>query len=358
MDDSSVLKVRGYRVGMILGEGSYAKVKSAFSERLKCSVAVKIINRRKVPPDFLLKFLPREMEILAILNHCCVVKTYEIFETAVGKIYIVMELGAQGDLLEYIKSRGPMPEDVARKLFHQLATAVKYCHDLDIVHRDLKCENILLDKEFNIKLSDFGFARRLGQDSNGKMVLSKTFCGSAAYASPEVLQGIPYEPKLYDVWSLGVILYIMVSGTMPYDDSNIKKMLRVQKQHHIDFPRYRRLSSDCKDIILNMLQPDISQRLTIDGILNHRWLQTLSKAKRTELNKKDVNPTNQVSVFKQDTANPNKATNTLPTIKEIQTISAETNLQEVLKQEQGKIPTDTNILTEDRPALISDNVPV
>ncbi|KAG5198982.1 testis-specific serine/threonine-protein kinase 1 [Ovis aries] len=273
MDDAAVLKRRGYIMGINLGEGSYAKVKSAYSERLKFNVAVKIIDRRRAPTDFLEKFLPREIEILAMLNHRSIIKTYEIFETSDGKVYIVMELGVQGDLLEFIKTRGALQEDDARKKFHQLSSAVKYCHDLDVVHRDLKCENLLLDKDFNIKLSDFGFSKRCLRDDSGRLTLSKTFCGSAAYAAPEVLQGIPYQPKVYDIWSLGVILYIMVCGSMPYDDSNIKKMLRVQKEHRVNFPRSKHLTGECKDLIYRMLQPDVTRRLHIDEVLSHCWVQ-------------------------------------------------------------------------------------
>ncbi|CAI9157462.1 unnamed protein product [Rangifer tarandus platyrhynchus] len=271
MDDAAVLKRRGYIMGINLGEGSYAKVKSAYSERLKFNVAVKIIDRKKAPTDFLEKFLPREIEILAMLNHRSIIKTYEIFETSDGKVYIVMELGVQGDLLEFIKTRGALQEDDARKKFHQLSSAIKYCHDLDVVHRDLKCENLLLDKDFNIKLSDFGFSKRCLRDESGRLTLSKTFCGSAAYAAPEVLQGIPYQPKVYDIWSLGVILYIMVCGSMPYDDSNIKKMLRIQKEHRVNFPRSKHLTGECKDLIYRMLQPDVTRRLHIDEILSHCW---------------------------------------------------------------------------------------
>ena len=152
MDDAAVLRKKGYIVGINLGKGSYAKVKSAYSERLKFNVAVKIIDRKKTPTDFVERFLPREMDILATVNHRSIIKTYEIFETSDGRIYIVMELGVQGDLLEFIKCRGALHEDVARKMFRQLSSAVKYCHDLDVVHRDLKCENLLLDKDFNIVL--------------------------------------------------------------------------------------------------------------------------------------------------------------------------------------------------------------
>ncbi|XP_036159944.1 testis-specific serine/threonine-protein kinase 1-like [Myotis myotis] len=278
MDDATVLKRRGYIVGINLGEGSFAKVKSAYSERLKFNVAVKIIDRKKAPADFLEKFLPREIEILIMLNHRSIVKTYEIFETSEGKVYIIMELGVQGDLLDFIKNQGALHEDEARKKFHQLSSAIKYCHDLDIVHRDLKCENLLLDKDFNIKLSDFGFSKRCLRDDSGRLTLSKTFCGSAAYAAPEVLQGIPYQPKVYDVWSLGVILYIMVCGSMPYDDSNIKKMLRIQKEHRINFPRSKHLTKECKDLIYRILQPDVTVRLHIDEILSHSWMQPKPRA--------------------------------------------------------------------------------
>ncbi|XP_034954551.1 testis-specific serine/threonine-protein kinase 1-like [Zootoca vivipara] len=285
MDDAEVLKKRGYIMGINLGEGSYAKVKSAYSDRLKCNVAVKIIDKRKAPRDFLDRFLPREIEMLARVKHHAIIKTYEIFETSDGKVYIVTELGVQGDLLEFIKRRGAIPEDVARKMFHQLASAIKYCHELDIVHRDLKCENLLLDKEFNIKLTDFGFSKRVARDEDGRVVLSKTFCGSAAYAAPEVLQGIPYQPKVYDIWSLGVVLFIMVCGSMPYDDSNIKKMLKLQKEHRVHFPRSKVLSVECKDLIYRMLQPDVSRRLCIDEVLMHVWMQDQRSVSDTTLMK-------------------------------------------------------------------------
>uniref|UniRef100_A0A3P8Z123 non-specific serine/threonine protein kinase n=1 Tax=Esox lucius TaxID=8010 RepID=A0A3P8Z123_ESOLU len=280
MDDSVVLKKRGYTLGISLGEGSYAKVKSAYSERLKTNVAIKIINRRKAPADFLEKFLPRELEILASLNHRNIVKTFEIFETSEGRVYMIMELGVQGDLLEFIKFRGALPEDFTRKLFKQLSLAIKFAHELDVVHRDLKCENLLLDKDFNLKVSDFGFARRIDYD-NGKMILSKTFCGSAAYAAPEVLQGIPYNPKVYDIWSMGVVLFIMLCGSMPYDDSNIKKMLKIQKEHRIDFPRRKVVPLVCKDLIYRMLNPDVSRRIEIDDILKHVWMLSSTLKERT-----------------------------------------------------------------------------
>ncbi|NXD78919.1 TSSK1 kinase, partial [Halcyon senegalensis] len=224
------LAKRGYILNNTLGEGSYGKVKSAYCDRLKCNIAIKIINKRRTARDFLERFLPREIEALKRLHHPSIIKTYEIFETSAGKMYIVMELGEKGDLLNYIKITGAMKEDIACIKFQQLASAIKYCHDLDLAHRDLKCENILLSEDLNVKLTDFGFSKSLSRDENGRIILSETFCGSAAYAAPEVLECIPYDPRISDIWSLGVILYTMVCAFMPFDDSNVKKMICLQKK--------------------------------------------------------------------------------------------------------------------------------
>ncbi|XP_010181011.1 PREDICTED: testis-specific serine/threonine-protein kinase 2 [Mesitornis unicolor] len=278
MDDAGVLVKKGYSLIKLIGEGSYSKVKSAYCDRLKCNVAIKIIDRRKTPRDLLERCLPREIEALRRLHHPSIIKTYEIFETSVGKVYIVMELGQKGDLLDYIKNMGAMKEEVACTMFQQLASAIKYCRDLHFAHRDLKCENILLDEHLNIKLSDFGFSKFLSQDENGEIILSKTFCGSVAYAAPEVLEGIPCDPRISDIWSLGVILYTMVYALMPFDDSNVKKMISTQKEHRISFPNTKHLTVECQDLIYHLLQPNVSQRLSIDEVLKHSWLQISNSA--------------------------------------------------------------------------------
>ncbi|XP_009868302.1 PREDICTED: testis-specific serine/threonine-protein kinase 2 [Apaloderma vittatum] len=274
MDDAAALRNKGYSLSDTLGEGSYGKVKRAYCSRLKCSVAIKIINKRKAPTEFLERFLPREIEASKRLEHPSIIKTYEIFTTAAKKVYIVMELGEKGDLLNYINMTGPMKEEMARVKFQQLASAIKYCHDLDVVHRDLKCENILLDVDLNIKLSDFGFCKFLSRDEHGRIILSETFCGSVAYAAPEVLQGIPCDPRISDIWSLGVILYTMVCALMPFDDSHVKTMIHLQKQQRIPFPDTICLTLECKNLIYHLLQPSVSQRPCIDEVLKDSWLQT------------------------------------------------------------------------------------
>ncbi|NXS11601.1 TSSK2 kinase, partial [Neodrepanis coruscans] len=224
------LRKKGYTLGNTLGEGSYGKVKCAYSHFLKRKVAIKIIDKKKISQNVLEKFLPREMEALRCLHHPSIIETYEIFETSVGKLYIVMELGVRGSLLNYLSIEGPMDEGFARIKFQQLISAVKHCHDLDFAHRDLKCDNILLDSDLNFKLTDFGFSKHLARDANGKTILSNTFCGSLAYSAPELLEHIPCDPRISDMWSLGIILFAMVYASQPFDSSNVREMLHIQKQ--------------------------------------------------------------------------------------------------------------------------------
>lgn len=262
----------GYSLGETVGEGSYAKVKVATSSHEAGRVAIKIIDRKKAPRDFVQKFLPRELYVINRLTHPNIIKVHNIFDYS-DKVYIIMEHADKGDLLDYIKKNGAMPELQARKMFRELCSAVKYCHAANICHRDLKCENLLLDTHMHIKVSDFGFARYC-VDNSGKRELSKTYCGSAAYASPEVLKGTPYNPKMYDVWSLGCILYIMVCGSMPYDDSNVKKMLKVQLEGKVGFPSrvIDKLSIEVKMLIHHMLEVDITKRATLDQVMKSSWM--------------------------------------------------------------------------------------
>lgn len=155
-----------------------------------------------------------------------------------------------------------------------MASGLQYLHNKNIAHRDLKCENILLSRRFNVKLADFGFAR-FCVDSDGRRVLSQTYCGSAAYAAPEVVNGTPYNPKLSDVWSLGIILFIMLNASMPFDDSNLRKLLKDQMTRNWVFRSRVRdtISSSAKSIVRHVLEPDITLRLTLDRVITHEWVR-------------------------------------------------------------------------------------
>ncbi|XP_054757907.2 testis-specific serine/threonine-protein kinase 1-like [Lytechinus pictus] len=267
INEEVMLNKKGYTLGLMLGEGSYAAVYSCQLSNNRGKCAIKIINRKKAPKDFLEKFLPREIKILSKVQHRNIVKCFEIFDTG-NKVYMVLELAGHGDMLEYIKLRRSLTEEKARSFFRQMVDGVAYLHSLNVVHRDLKCENILLDAANTIKISDFGFARFMEPQD-----LSKTYCGSAAYAAPEILKGNMYNGKAYDVWSLGIILYIMVCGTMPFDDSNIKRMIKDQMDQRLCFTKKKELTLLFKDIILAVLQPAAERRLKVNDILNHPWMQ-------------------------------------------------------------------------------------
>lgn len=185
---TALLERYGYQLGDILGKGSYAVVRKAYSRRHKKYVAVKIICKKKAPEDFLSKFLPREIKVLKRLRHPHVISLIEVIETNT-RMYIITDLAESGDLLEYIRKYGAMPEATAKNLFQQLVVGITYVHGQDVVHRDLKCENLLLDKEKNIVISDFGFARDNLTSATGKRKLCHTYCGSYAYAPPEILKG-------------------------------------------------------------------------------------------------------------------------------------------------------------------------
>ncbi len=208
---ATVLSVHGYTVGRTLGHGSYATVKEAHSAKHKCTVAIKVISKKRAPSDYLEKFLPREMDVVKLLKHPNLVVFLQSIETN-NRVFLIMECAKGGDLLEAVRSQRFIREKQAGVWFSQMVDGIDYCHRKGVVHRDLKCENVLLDEYGNIKITDFGFARaEMKPKEDGSFELSETYCGSYAYAPPEILTGTPYVPQLADIWSLGVILYVMVS---------------------------------------------------------------------------------------------------------------------------------------------------
>ncbi|XP_001517815.2 testis-specific serine/threonine-protein kinase 6 [Ornithorhynchus anatinus] len=268
MSGDKLLSELGYKLGKTIGEGSYSKVKVATSRKYKGVVAIKMVDRRRAPPDFVTKFLPRELSILRGVRHPHIVHVFEFIEVCDGQLYIVMEAGG-ADLLRVVQRSGPLACGRARDLFAQMAGAVRYLHDRHLVHRDLKCENVLLSPdERRVKLTDFGF----GRQARGFPDLSTTYCGSAAYASPEVLLGIPYDPKKYDVWSLGVVLYVMVTGCMPFDDADVARLPRRQRRGVV-YPQGLEPVGPCRALIAHLLQFCPADRPSAGQVVRNAWLR-------------------------------------------------------------------------------------
>ncbi|XP_049893472.1 NUAK family SNF1-like kinase 2 [Epinephelus moara] len=245
-----------------LGKGTYGKVKKA-KERSGRLVAIKSIRKEKIKDEQDLVHIRREIEIMSSLCHPHIITIYEVFENK-DKIVIVMEYASRGDLYDYICDKRNISERETRHFFRQIVSAVHYCHQNGIVHRDLKLENILLDDNGNVKIADFGLSNLYHGDE-----YLQTFCGSPLYASPEIVNGRPYRGPEVDTWSLGVLLYTMVHGTMPFDGNNHKALVQ-----QISTGNYRKPSnpSDACGLIRWMLMVNPERRATIEEIAGHWWL--------------------------------------------------------------------------------------
>ncbi|XP_029441707.1 testis-specific serine/threonine-protein kinase 5-like isoform X1 [Rhinatrema bivittatum] len=247
------------------------KLASDLRSKGHAMVAVKIISIAEAPPEYSRKFLPREIYSLNVTyKHMNVIQLYESFQTE-SRAYLVLELASRGDLLEYINVMSDrrqscgLEEGEARRLFRQIVSAVAHCHSHGIVHRDLKCENILLDEQGFVKLTDFGFASQC----TPRHSLLKTFCGSAAYTAPEILMRKKYNGEQADLWSLGVILYAMVTGKLPFKERQPCKMLRMIKR---GLTFRCAVSQECQELIQCLLQWKPSARLDLQQVASHCWM--------------------------------------------------------------------------------------
>lgn len=182
-----------------------------------------------------------------------------------------MRYAEQGDLLTFILAKGPIDENQSRIWGRQMALALQYLHEAGIAHRDLKCENVLITTNFNVKMSDFGFARHVSK-KDAMAELCKTFCGSFDYASPEILKGEPYNAKISDMWSYGVLLYVMLNKSMPYKGKT-KAVYEQQMARKWQFrSRVRnKLSEQAKTIIGSLLEPNPAIRWTVAEALICDW---------------------------------------------------------------------------------------
>ncbi|KAL2770974.1 NUAK family SNF1-like kinase 2 [Daubentonia madagascariensis] len=245
-----------------LGKGTYGKVKKA-RENSGRLVAIKSIRKDKIKDEQDLMHIRREIEIMSSLNHPHIIAIHEVFENS-SKIVIVMEYASRGDLYDYISERQRLSERDARHFFRQIVSAVHYCHQNGIVHRDLKLENILLDANGNIKIADFGLSNLYHQ---GKFL--QTFCGSPLYASPEIVNGKPYTGPEVDSWSLGVLLYILVHGTMPFDGQDHKTLVKqISNGAYREPPK----PSDACGLIRWLLMVNPTRRATLEDVASHWWV--------------------------------------------------------------------------------------
>lgn len=270
-------KIAGlYDLDKTLGRGHFAIVKLARHVFTGEKVAVKVIDKTKLDP-VAQGHLFQEVRCMKMVQHPNVVRLYEVIDTAT-KLYLILELGDGGDMYDCImKHEGGLSEEVAKCYFAQIVHAISYCHQLHVVHRDLKPENVVFfEKQGIVKLTDFGFSNKF---QPGKKL--NTSCGSLAYSAPEILLGDEYDAPAVDIWSLGVILFMLVCGQPPFQEANDSETLTMIMDCKYSVPSH--ISNACRDLIGLMLQRDPKKRATLEQIESHEWLQGVDPSPATKL---------------------------------------------------------------------------
>lgn len=257
-------QIGGYTLGKKIGEGKYGTVRLVKRQGSDETFAIKIVDKEKLLSEDDWKRIRRETTVLTKLQHPNIINLFDVIETD-QHICIVTEYANGGDLYEYItkQSHRRLSKSDAFGLFRQMVDAIDYCHSHFVVHRDLKPENVFLTHDHKIKIGDFGFARTF----NPGDVLS-TPCGSFAYAAPEVIAGRNYLGPSSDVWSLGCILYAMLTGKFPFEgNNNVETIMRVKEGKFNDNPHLH--NNEIRDFLREIFRPIPAQRLTARQIAEH-----------------------------------------------------------------------------------------
>ena len=266
MENRGKVLMERYELGRLLGKGTFGKVHFAKSLESNRSVAIKILDKEKVLKFALSEQIRREVTTMRLVEHKNIVQLHEVMATR-NKIYFIMEYVKGGELFDKVVKSGKLTESVAHKYFQQLISAVDYCHSQGVYHRDLKPENLLLDENENLKVSDFGLSAL--SDSKGQDGLLHTTCGTPAYVAPEVLSRKGYDGAKADIWSSGIILFVLVAGYLPFHEVNLIEMYRKISRAEFKCPRF--FSAELKDLLHKILDPDPSTRITIARIKRSAW---------------------------------------------------------------------------------------
>jgi len=259
-------RVGKYEVGRTIGEGTFAKVKFARNTDTGDNVAIKIMAKSTILKNRMVDQIKREISIMKIVRHPNIVRLYEVLASP-SKIYIVLEFVTGGELFDRIVHKGRLEESESRKYFQQLVDAVAHCHCKGVYHRDLKPENLLLDTNGNLKVSDFGLSA-LPQEG---VELLRTTCGTPNYVAPEVLSGQGYDGSAADIWSCGVILFVILAGYLPFSETDLPGLYRKINAAEFSCPPW--FSAEVKFLIHRILDPNPKTRIQIQGIKKDPWFR-------------------------------------------------------------------------------------
>ncbi|KAJ0965903.1 hypothetical protein J5N97_027041 [Dioscorea zingiberensis] len=274
-EDTTITSIDGrklilgrYELGRLLGKGTFAKVYHGRDLRTAETVAIKVLSKDQVLREpSMADQIQREISVMRLVRHPNVVDLKEVLATR-SRIFFVLELARSGELFARV-SRGRLPEHEARRYFSQLISAVDFCHSRGVSHRDLKPENLLLDHDGNLKVSDFGLSalpEQLRHDG-----LLHTQCGTPAYVAPEVLRRRGYDGAKADLWSCGVILYVLLAGFLPFQDENIMKMYTKVFRADYQIPPW--FSPEARRLVSRLLVADPEKRISIQAIKEMTWFR-------------------------------------------------------------------------------------
>lgn len=254
-----------YMVGKVVGVGSYGKVRAAWHRLTGQKVAIKTYDKSKLKDPEHWKRVQSEIKIMEQVSHPRIARMYEAVETP-KRMHLIMECLDGGNLCSYVKSKRRLSEDESRRIFFQLVQALDVLHQSCIIHRDIKLENVLFDKNREIKLIDFGFST---VSPNGKKL--RVFCGTPSYMAPEIVRRTEYEGKPVDMWGLGVLLYALLCGCFPFRAKSYPDLYRRIARGTFTIPD--ELSSQVRDLLTQLLMVDPYARISASNVLKHPWLQ-------------------------------------------------------------------------------------
>lgn len=277
MDNKSYILMQRYELGRQLGKGTFAKVYYARSLITNQAVAIKVIDKEKIMKVGLMDQIKREISVMRLVRHPNIIHLYEVLATKT-KIYFVIEYAKGGELFNKV-AKGKLKEDVARKYFQQLINALDFCHSRGVYHRDIKPENLLLDENDNLKISDFGLSALA--ESKRQDGLLHTTCGTPAYVAPEVINRKGYDGVKADVWSCGVVLYVLLAGYLPFHDSNLMEMYRKIGKAEFRCPNW--FSPEARRLLCKMLDPNPNTRITLAKVRESSWFRRGPKSKEKEV---------------------------------------------------------------------------
>ncbi|KAL2665044.1 hypothetical protein GLYMA_02G234800v4 [Glycine max] len=267
MENTSNILMQKYELGRLLGQGTFAKVYYARSTITNQSVAVKVIDKDKVIKNGQADHIKREISVMRLIKHPNVIELFEVMATK-SKIYFVMEYAKGGELFKKV-AKGKLKEEVAHKYFRQLVSAVDFCHSRGVYHRDIKPENILLDENENLKVSDFRLSALA--ESKRQDGLLHTTCGTPAYVAPEVIKRKGYDGAKADIWSCGVVLFVLLAGYFPFHDPNMMEMYRKISKAEFKCPSW--FPQGVQRLLRKMLDPNPETRISIDKVKQCSWFR-------------------------------------------------------------------------------------